>query len=224
MRYATIATSWLIACAGAACGGSTPAPQTAPGPQTTRPLTRTTEVARDTAQIPVGLGTLRQEDIAIVMQPEGVHAEAFPLDEGVLRTLAPDSYKTLRARLEVSRAQIAQRGSMRGIRNPQVWFLRFYGLAPDARFVPTDITVSSGGREFRPFDVIPISAGFGTQRLQPRETQTGLLLFDEGLDVGQPLVVTMGSERNTDWDGILRRVDAERAAIRGRASAKAQRP
>jgi hypothetical protein len=97
-------------------------------------------------------------------------------------------------------------------------------LAPDARFVPTDITVSSGGREFRPFDVIPISAAFGTQRLQPRETQTGLLLFDEGLDVGQPLVVTMGSERNTDWDGILRRVDAERAAIRGRASAKTQRP
>jgi hypothetical protein len=220
MRYATIAMSSLIVCAGAACGGTTPAPQTA------RPTERPLEVPRDTAQIPVGLGTLRQEDIAIVLQPEGggVHAEAFPLDEGVLRTLAPDSYKTLRARLEASRSQIAQRAAMRGIRNPRVWFMRFYGLAPDARFVPTDITLSSGGREFRPFDVIPISAGFGTQRLQPRETQTGLLLFDEGLDVGQPLVVTMGSERNTDWDGILRRIDAERAAIRGRASAKAQRP
>ena len=181
-------------------------------------------VSRDTAQLPIGLGTLRQEDIAIVLQPEGVHAEAFPLDESVLRTLAPDSYRTLRARLDASRAQIAQRAAMRGIRNPQVWFLRFYGLAPDARFVPTDVTVSSAGREFRPFDVIPISAGFGTQRLQPRETQTGLLLFDEGLDVTQPLVVTMGSERNTDWDGILRRIDAERAAIRGRASAKVQRP
>jgi len=216
MRHAIVAASIVIA--GAACGGTTPAPQTA------QPAERPAAAPRDTAQIPVGLGTLRQEDIAIILQPEGVHAEAFPLDESVLRTLAPDSYRTLRARLDVSRSQIAQRATMRGIRNPQVWFLRFYGLAPDARFVPTDITVSSAGREFRPFDVIPISAGFGTQRLQPRETQTGLLLFEEGLDLGQPFVVTMGSERNTDWDGILRRIDAERAAIRGRASAKVQRP
>jgi len=218
MRRVAVAASSAVLCAISACAGSNPAPQTA------RPVERQAESPRDTAQIPIGLGTLRQEDIAIILQPEGVHAEAFPLDEPVLRTLAPDSYRTLRARLDASRAQIAQRAAVRGIRNPHVWFLRFYGLAPDARFVPTDITVSSGGREFRPFDVIPISAGFGTQRLQPRETQTGLLLFDEGLDVGQPLVVTMGSERNTDWDGILRRVDAERAAIRGRASAKTQRP
>jgi len=216
MRYALAACA--MACLSAACAGTTPAPQTA------RTVERPAQSPRDTTQIPIGFGTLRQEDIAVVLQPEGVHAEAFPADESVLRTLAPDSYRTLRARLDASRAQIAQRASIRGIRNPQVWFLRFYGLAPDARFVPTDITVSSGGREFRPFDVIPISAGFGTQRLQPRETQTGLLLFDEGLDVGQPLVVTTGSERNTDWDGILRRLDAERAAIRGRASAKAQRP
>jgi hypothetical protein len=218
MRYARVAGSCAVLLAVSACAGANPAPQTV------RPVERQTETPRDTAQIPIGLGTLRQEDIAIILQPEGVHAEAFPLDESVLRTLAPDSYRTLRARLDASRAQIAQRAAVRGVRNPHVWFLRFYGLAPDARFVPTDVTVSSGGREFRPFDVIPISAGFGTQRLQPRETQTGLLLFDEGLDVGQPLVVTMGSERNADWDGILRRVDAERAAIRGRASAKTQRP
>ncbi|HWJ12835.1 MAG TPA: hypothetical protein VNS10_03775 [Gemmatimonadaceae bacterium] len=218
IRHTTIAAAFVVPFALSACTGSNPAPQTA------LPVQRQAETPRDTAQIPVGLGTLRQEDIAIVLQPEGVHAEAFPLDESVLRTLAPDSYRTLRARLDASRAQIAQRAAIRGIRNPHMWFLRFYGLAPDARFVPTDITVSSGGREFRPFDVIPISAGFGTQRLQPRETQTGLLLFDDGLDVSQPLVVTMGSERNTDWDGILRRIDAERAAIRGRASAKAPHP
>jgi hypothetical protein len=219
MRIARVAGSFGTLLA-VACGGTAPASSPQPARQAERPAA----VPRDTSQIPIGLGTLRQEDIAIVLQPEGVHAEAFPLDESVLRTLAPDSYRTLHARLEASRAQIAQRAAMRGIRNPQVWFLRFYGLAPDARFVPTDVTVSSGGREFRPFDVIPISAGFGTQRLQPRETQTGLLLFEEGLDVSQPVVVTMGSERNTDWDGILRRIDAERAAIRGRAGAKVQRP
>ncbi|HSQ30349.1 MAG TPA: hypothetical protein VLN49_10900, partial [Gemmatimonadaceae bacterium] len=73
-------------------------------------------------------------------------------------------------------------------------------------------------------DVVAISPGFGTQRLQPRDTQKGLLLFDEGLDVSQPLTVTMGAERNFDWDSILRKIDAERAAIRARAGARSSRP
>ena len=97
-------------------------------------------------------------------------------------------------------------------------------MAPDARYDPTDVTVSVGGRDFRPFDVIPVSGDFGTHRLQPRETQTGLLLFEEGVDVSQPIVVRMGAEQNTDWgDVILRRVDAERAAMRARAAAKSRR-
>jgi hypothetical protein len=132
--------------------------------------------------------------------------------------LAPDSYRSLHATLESRRQQIMQRAAMHGVRDPRVWIVRFVGLAPDARFVPTDFTVTSGGREYRPFDIIPLSPGFGSQRLQPREQQSALLLFEEGLDVSQPLVVTMGSQRNTDWETILlRTIDPERAAIRARA-------
>ncbi|HEU4787889.1 MAG TPA: hypothetical protein VFS57_10780, partial [Gemmatimonadaceae bacterium] len=156
--------------------------------------------------------------------PQGVRVTAIPLDENVIRTLAPDSYRGLRALLESRRQEISRRASMHGIREPRVWYVLFYGLAPDARFVPTDVTITSGGREYRPFDVVAISPGFGTQRLQPRDTQKGLLLFDEGLDVSQPLTVTMGAERNSDWDGILRKIDAERAAIRARAGARSSRP
>jgi len=156
------------------------------------------------------------------LQPEGtaVRVTAIPLDESVIRVLAPDSYRTLRATLESKRQQITQRASMHGIREPRVWFVRFYGLSPDARFVPTDVTVTSGGREYRPIDVIGLSPNFGGQRLQPRETAIGLLLFDEGLDVSQPVTVTMANEHNTDWEGILRRIDAERASIRARATGK----
>jgi len=169
--------------------------------------------------IPPGLGTVRQDSISIVLQPEGVRVSAIPLDESVIRVLAPDSYRSLHATLESKRQQIAQRASMHGVRDPRVWFVRFIGLAPDARFVPTDFTVTSGGREYRPFDVIPLSPGFGTQRLQPREQQTALLLFEEGLDVSQPVVVIMGSQRNSDWETILlKTIDPERAAIRARAA------
>src|SRR5262249_46281065 len=132
------------------------------------------------------------------------------------------------AYVETNRRRIAQLASMHAIRDPRVWYVRFDGLAPDAPFVPTDVTVTAGGRDFRPVDVVPLSTGFGEQRLQPRETQRGLLIFDEGVDASQPLVVSAGGSRNTDWDlttgGILRRLDTERSSIRGRAAANGQPP
>lgn len=218
---ATLALSALALLA-SACGGQRP-PTTQS--MSAVPPTRVSVDSTASTLVPAGFGTLRQEDVSIVLTTAGVRATAIPLDEFVIRLLAPDSYRTLRARLDSKRQTIAQRASMRGIREPRVWLVRFDGLTPDARFVPTDLTVTSGGREYRPFDVIPLSAGFGEQRLQPRDTQTGLLLFEEGLDVSQPVVVTMGAERNTDWDwiggeGILRKLDTERASIRARTAAR----
>ena len=191
-----------------ASGCATLAPTPAPTPSQTAvglPAARVPRDSMSSTLIPAGLGNIKQDSISIILQPEGVRVSAVPLDESVIRVVAPDSYRTLHAILESKRAQIAQRGAMRGIREPRVWYVRFYGLTPDARFVPTDFTITSGGREYRPFDVLPLSPGFGTQRLQPRETQTALLLFEEGLDVSQPLVVTMGSQRNSDWESILLR-------------------
>jgi hypothetical protein len=187
----------------------------------TMPASRVASDSMSSTLIPAGLGTVRQDSISIVLQPEGVRVSAIPLDESVIRVLASDSYRSLHATLESKRQQIAQRSTVRGIREPRVWYVRFYGLTPDARFVPTDFTVTSGGRDYRPFDVIPLTPGFGTQRLQPREQQTALLLFEDGVDVSQPLVVTMGSQRNNDWETILLKViDPERAAIRARAPSR----
>lgn len=205
----------LTACGSPAASTAQPKPSGIPAP-----------VTRDSTSaslVPPGYGTLRQEDVAITLQQNGVRISAIPLDEAVIRTLAPDSYRALRATLDAKRSQILQRASLRGIHEPRVWYVVFAGLVPDARFIPTDITVTSGGREYRPIDVIGLSNGFSEQRLQPRETQKGLLVFDESLDVSQPVVVIMGSERNTDWstdrsDSILSRVEAERAQIRARAS------
>jgi hypothetical protein len=206
----------IAACATAGPPGAAPATQ-----QGTLQSGRDANRSTSSALIPAGLGTVRQDSISIMLQPEGVRVTAIPLDETVIRVLAPDSYRSLHAVLESKRQQVMQRATVRGIREPQVWYVRFYGLAPDARFVPTDFTVTSGGREYRPFDVIPLTPGFGTQRLQPRELQAALLLFEDGLDVSQTLVVTMGSQRNTDWETILlRTIDPERAAIRARAASR----
>ena len=212
-----------IACLAILVASACAAPRTTTSAQSqpTLPPTRVSSDSVASNLIPPGFGSLKQDSISIILQLEGVRVSAFPLEESVIRVLAPDSYRQLHAQLESKRQQISQRAAMRGVREPRVWFVRFYGLTPDARFVPTDFTITSGGREYRPFDVIPLSPGFGTQRLQPREQQTGLLLFEEGVDVSQPLVMTMGSQRNTDWENILlRAVDPERAAIRARAGSR----
>ena len=209
-----------VACAGSATPSSSQS--TPPRPSVPERITRDSASA---ALIPAGYGTLKQDEIAITLQQGGVRITAIPLDETVIRTLAPDSYRTLHTTVENRRQQIMQRATIRGVREPRVWYITFTGLAPDARFIPTDVTVTSGGREFRPIDVIALTPGFSEQRVQPRETQRGLLVFDEALDVTQSITVIVGSERNTDWsndrsDSILSRIEAERAQVRARANAR----
>jgi hypothetical protein len=216
---AVLAGAFAAACAApstAGAGAAAPMPSSAPG----LPAARVTPDSTSSTLVPAGFGTLRQDDISIKLQSNDVAVYAIPLDESVIRALAPDSYRSLRARLDSRRVEIARRAAMHDVRDPRVWFVRFTGLAADARFVPTDFTVTSGGRDYRPFDVIPLTSGFGEETVQPRIEQSGLLLFDEGVDISQPLTVTMGTERNTDWTNILTTLDRERAAIRARAAGR----
>lgn len=168
--------------------------------------------------VPPGYGTLRQDDIAIKIPLDNVAVRLIPLDESVIRTLSPDSYRALRDLLASRRDQIARLARQHGLRQANVWYVSFFGLAPQAQFTPTDVTITSNGREFRPVEIVPLTSGFGEQRLQPREVQQALYLFEDGLDLSQPLTVTMGIERNTDWQAILQTIERERAMIRSRAA------
>jgi len=201
-----------------------PAPQPSPATDSVRSLAFPSPSARaDTAAatlIPVGYGTLRQDDIAIRLEPNSVVVKLIPTDESVIRTLAPDSYRTLHGVVESRRETIDRNAALRGLRRANVWYAEFTALVPDARFTPTDLTVTSGGRDFRPLEVLPLTRGFAQQRLQPRENQQALFLFDDAVDVSQPLTVTMANERNTDWESILRRIERERTQIRARAVAQ----
>jgi hypothetical protein len=167
--------------------------------------------------VPAGYGTLRQDDIAIKLQVQDVLVRLVPLDEGVIRVLSPDSYQALRQLAESRNDQLARLTTLHGLRERRLWFVTFFGLAPDARFTPTDVTITAAGREYRPLEIIPLGARFGEQRLQPRDSQSAIYLFEDGLDVSQPVVVISGSQRNAGWQESLRAIERERALIRSRA-------
>ena len=200
-------------------------PATNPKPATT-PATPAIVAADTTGAglVPVGFGSLRQEQIAISLQLPDVIVRLTPLDESVIRTLSPDSYRALRELGESHKPAIARLAAQHGLLRGSLWYVSFYGLARDARFSPLDLTVTSAGRDYRPVEVIPLSIGFGEQRLQPRETQSALYLFDDALDVNQPLVVSLGSQKSSSWSTTLRDIERERALIRSRAQARAGAP
>src|SRR5688500_19747096 len=81
--FVVVVASLSLGCASGSGGGSPDAPGTPARPE------------QATADLPVGFGTLHQEDIALRIQLPGVLVRALPLDESVIRVLSPDSYRGL---------------------------------------------------------------------------------------------------------------------------------
>jgi hypothetical protein len=213
-RLAAIGTALLLS---AACAGGT---STAAGQQGGN-----APIADDTtgrANVPVGFGTLRQDEIAIRLELQGLIVRAIPLDENLIRLLTPDSYRALRELQESNKQSIAAVTRRTGGRAPDLWYVSFYGVEPDVHFSPMELVITSGGRDFRSLEVLPLSSGFGEQRLRQRETQSAIYLFDENIDLDQPLSVTFQNVRNDMWEQILTRVERERALVRARASRSTQ--
>jgi hypothetical protein len=211
-RRAVAAVALLVAPV-LACGSPSQAPAgELPAPARQGPDTSGSDL------VPPGYGTLRQDDISVRLQLPSVLVRAIPLDESVIRVLSPDSYRALRELKEGRRREIDALASRRGLRNPSLWYISFFGLEPDTRFDPMDLVITGSGRDYRPLEVLALSTGFNSQRIRQRETQSAIYLFDESLDVNQPLVVAMDTVRSASWGGTVRTIERERALVRSRAA------
>ena len=189
----------------------------APAGETPPPVATAARNTTDPGLVPAGFGSLKQDDISLRFQLGGLLVRATPLDESVIRVLAPDSYRSLRDRRDSERDRIASLAARYGVRGFSVWSISFYGQEPDVRFNPMDVVISSVGRDFRPIELIPLTTGFGEHRLDQRDTQSALYLFDQAVDVNQPLTMTVETVRSTDWQDALRLIERERALVRTRA-------
>jgi len=205
------------ACSGAAGAGPTPAP--APSAE------RGVPGADDSAGlVPPGFGSLRLDDVSLQFTlPGGVLARAVPLDENVIRLLSPDSYRALHEQVQGRAAQLREIARRYGFDRYSVWRVTFYGTEQgEAHFSPQEVIVTNGGRDYRPLDVVPLTPGFGEQRLQQRGQQSALYVFDGTLDVWQSqLVATVQGVPNDAWGqpgGPLSRLDRERTLVRSRAA------
>lgn len=209
-----------LAIALAACASGPLPPGGSQAPAVMSPVDDTT----GKGSVPPGYGTLRQDEIAIRLELQGLIVRAIPLEENLIRLLTADSYRALRELQESNKQAIAAVTRRRGGQPPDLWYVSFYGVAPDIHFSPMELIITSSGRNFRALEVIPLSSGFGEQRLRQRETQSALYLYDEEVDLDQPLTVAFQNQQSASWEQILTRVERERALVRARASRSDERP
>jgi hypothetical protein len=172
--------------------------------------------AQDQDTVPAGLGTLKRDDIVVHFATEQLEIQVLPLDEQVIRLLAPDTYRSLTQLLRTKRGEIeaaAQRGA---VPNPTLVMVTFFGIVPQARFSPEDVNITSRGRLFRPIGIVPLSPQWSSYQLEAHEQAVAIYLFEKGISFREGLTVTYQGLSNDSWTGALPLLDRERVRVRAR--------
>jgi len=172
--------------------------------------------AQDT--IPIGFGTLKRDDIVVRFATAQVEIQVLPLAQSVIRLLLPDTYRSLSDLIKTKRAQLDDAAQRAGVQHPTFVMVSFYGLVPQARFVPEDINITSRGQLFRPVAIVPLSPTWNGQQLDARQQAVALYLFDEGISFREALSVSYQGLTNDGWSrGAMRALERERARVLARA-------
>ncbi|MES2306853.1 MAG: hypothetical protein V4558_15220 [Gemmatimonadota bacterium] len=173
---------------------------------------------RDTSSTDIqpGYGQLNQDVITLRLRTGTLEVRFVPLEERLIRVLAPDAYQSLHLLLQTHRRKIDSVASARGVRDPGVALVSFHSLAPSTRFDPSVLTLSLHSQQYRPIATIPLSPTFSNQQLDVREQASGLFIYERELPLHEPFTVTYLDGTNEEWERRLSRLDSERARILGR--------
>src|SRR5207247_9158880 len=139
---------------------------------------------------PAGFGALKRGDIVVRFATEQLEMQVLPLDEQVIRLLAPDTYQSLAQLLRTKQREIADAARRVAVPNPTLVMVTFFGIAPQARFSPEDVNITSRGRLFRPVGIVPLSPQWSCYQLEGHGQAVALYLFVGGVRFGRGLTGT----------------------------------
>jgi hypothetical protein len=167
--------------------------------------------------VPPGFGSLRRDDVTVRFATGEVELQVLPLDERVIRLLAPDTYRSLRALLDARRPALDTAAAQTGVRSPTLVMVTFLGVVPQARFTPEDVNLLSQGRVYRPLAIVPLAPEWSSLQLEARQQAVAFYLFEEGISFREAVTVTYQGLRNESWSRAVRLLDRERARVMARA-------
>ena len=177
-------------------------------------------IAQDT--VPAAYGTLRRDDIAVRLATATIEVQVLPLDEQVIRLLAPDTYRSLTELVRSRAADLTDAAARGSTQNPTTVMVTFLGVVPQARFNPEELTITSRGRLFRPIGIVPLSPTWNSFQLDARQQAAAIYLFDPGISFAEQLTVSYQGLSSDAWSHSLRLLDQERARVRARAQVGAK--
>jgi len=177
-------------------------------------------IAQDT--VPAGYGTLHRDDIAVRLATGTIEVQVLPLDEQVIRLLAPDTYHSLTELVRSRAADLTDAAARASTQNPTLVMVTFLGVVPQARFNPEELTITSRGRLFRPIGIVPLSPTWSSFQLDARQQAAAIYLFDPGISFAEQLTVSYQGLSSDVWSHSLRLLDQERARVRARAQVGAK--
>ena len=175
--------------------------------------------AQDT--IPPGYGSLRRDDIVASFSTGTVAIQVLPLDEQVIRLLAPDTYRSLRQLVQSRADDIAEAAQLANTENPVLVMVTFLGVVPAARFNPEDLNITSRGRLFRPIGIVPLSPTWGSNQLDARQQAVAIYLFERGISFREQMTISYQGLSSDVWTHSLRLLNEERARVKARAQTDA---
>ena len=178
-------------------------------------------VVQDT--VPSGYGTLRRDDIVARFSTGTIEIQVLPLDQQVIRLLAPDTYRSLSELVRSRAADIADAAQRGGTEHPTLVMVTFLGVVAQARFNPEELNITSRGRLFRPVGVVPLSPTWSSFQLDARQQAAAIYLFEPDISVREQLTISYQGLSSEAWSHALRLLDQERARVRARAQLEAKR-
>jgi len=182
-------------------------------------LLLSTATAQQGELLPAGYGTLGQDDIGIRLRTPDFVIRLMPLNENVIRLLAPDTYRSMHRLLESKADEIAEAARRNGISTPSVFLVSFFGIQTRARFDAEALTITGQSRLYRPRAFLPMSPSFGDRQVSQRETATAIYIYEDGLRLLDPFTLGYDGVSTNEWERILVTLDRERSAVLARAAA-----
>ncbi|HEY2805178.1 MAG TPA: hypothetical protein VGI92_04895 [Gemmatimonadales bacterium] len=175
--------------------------------------------AQDPSLPPPGFGSLRQDDIGIRLDGRNLLIRIIPLDEKVIRLLAPDSYRSLHDMRE-SHAEQIKAASRPGMDSAEVFMVTFFGLQPQTRFNPDELQILSQNATYRPVGYVAITPRFSENQVGAREQAAAIFVYEPGIEVLRPFTVTYNSLQSDSWNAALTLLNTERARVLARSQAQ----
>jgi hypothetical protein len=174
--------------------------------------------------VPPGFGSLRRDDIVLRFATDQLQLQILPLDERVIRLLAPDTYRSLEQLIQSRQADITAAARRAGVSNPALVMVTFYGQASGARFTPDDVQLQSRGRQYQPMAVVPLSPTWNTLQLDQRQQAVAIYLYDEGISWFEDLNASYQAAPPASWSHSLQLLQRERARVLARAQSPLPNP